>query len=941
MTDASTFAAVAALAVAVVALLVGFAQALQQYLVSGQLVRICDSVVYGKLPGQGHRLWQFSQFRFRVVYSIPQITLSPNLWIGILSKARAVDIASSPLPSLKVSESNTKGTSIAGEASWVSFTRAIQHTCGHSLRYKMVEGDADRCPSDLPVVPMQLSMRDVVVVATMAGMDCTDVSFQSQSLSMQGDAGTITSSRHPVLGALIHFAPKDAFENHGISVNNGTVNADWVARMVDIVTVAGCRLDSHDRVHFEEDESSWIRSANYEGPVRSQRPPTLPTYSSLRERRRRSSSHDEPDPARFSYSAYRGEQRSNDFVASAFITSAALRRPQDGEWSIGRADSTKPLKSPGATPNPRIPRATQRYSRKRTTMFNSLRRTTQGASSNHSASILPVSVSKEKDPPSSTRLAVGGACPDGQSGEQVVTNTVAGTKAGPPFGTHQRQGNLAADIAASRHRQIGVNEKTQRTDQLLLLESDALGQSAESTEQKPEEYSDHQSNNLNSARNEYVTNKWQEIIQQRRKDRSRGRSQGARAVPAKLGEAGRRSSTRTRPSRKLGRHQLQLRDDPCSTSAASDDTAESDSESKEQSRIGSEARRQSVDGMPKYDPSKSDTSPTRGRRRNSSLIRERTSAQIVAYGSQPIPSYSPSSTAEQHRSSAPEDSNSIISQRSDQTTTLAPQEGPYSLGDHSAINASPRPGKSSSSANTKPKRKVRVLSPTPSADVDSRVHSPSSPRHETQGAKGILRRPTEHFPEHPQPFREGVAPLGPVKREIPRNARWTKIDRRLVNPEALEHANERFEERQDYVIVLRVLTKEEIEQYVLITARLRGKMCIFFFSSCVFINPLGDGKLRIGFAKTIIWTTIDARSRTIRGNCKIVEQKRSAMRWLGTGYLTSWSSYLLHTSIPALICAETPIARGIGHLRSCLSSAFLVYLLSLAPHVVVGALGYS
>ena len=47
--------------------------------------------------------------------------------------------------------------------------------------------------------------------------------------------------------------------------------------------------------------------------------------------------------------------------------------------------------------------------------------------------------------------------------------------------------------------------------------------------------------------------------------------------------------------------------------------------------------------------------------------------------------------------------------------------------------------------------------------------------------------------------------------DIPPGARWTRIDRRLVNPGALEEARERFEERQDYVIVLRVLTKLEIQ----------------------------------------------------------------------------------------------------------------------------------
>lgn len=210
--DASTGSAVAALLVAFVALIVTSAQAVQQYLASGQLIRICDSVVYGKMPGQGRRIWEFSQFRFRVVYSIPQISLPASLWSAIPSTLPDEE-GDLTLPDLQTSTTQNKpgpkqviikqfetqmGRSrdfVCGEASWVSFCRAIQHSGGNSLRYEMVEGDADRCPTDLPVVPMQLSMRDVVTLATMAGMECTDISYQQQSLSMQGSTGTITSSR--------------------------------------------------------------------------------------------------------------------------------------------------------------------------------------------------------------------------------------------------------------------------------------------------------------------------------------------------------------------------------------------------------------------------------------------------------------------------------------------------------------------------------------------------------------------------------------------------------------------------------------------------------------------------------------------------------------------------------------------------------------------------
>ena len=96
--------------------------------------------------------------------------------------------------------------------------------------------------------------------------------------------------------------------------------------------------------------------------------------------------------------------------------------------------------------------------------------------------------------------------------------------------------------------------------------------------------------------------------------------------------------------------------------------------------------------------------------------------------------------------------------------------------------------------------------------------------------KGILKPSRiQPFPEDPNPVREGVAPLNAAGKEgIATEARWTKINRQLVNPEALKKANERFEERDDYVIVLRVLKPEDIEKLSESTREIRGK----FFVDC-------------------------------------------------------------------------------------------------------------
>lgn len=92
--------------------------------------------------------------------------------------------------------------------------------------------------------------------------------------------------------------------------------------------------------------------------------------------------------------------------------------------------------------------------------------------------------------------------------------------------------------------------------------------------------------------------------------------------------------------------------------------------------------------------------------------------------------------------------------------------------------------------------------------------------------KGILKQPTAQFQEDPHPVREGVRPHkdDKSKADVPPGARWTKISRKLVNPDALTIGEERFEAREDYVWVFRVLNKAEIEAYTAATAQLRGSL---------------------------------------------------------------------------------------------------------------------
>ncbi|KAH7157512.1 hypothetical protein B0J13DRAFT_520243 [Dactylonectria estremocensis] len=110
-------------------------------------------------------------------------------------------------------------------------------------------------------------------------------------------------------------------------------------------------------------------------------------------------------------------------------------------------------------------------------------------------------------------------------------------------------------------------------------------------------------------------------------------------------------------------------------------------------------------------------------------------------------------------------------------------------------------------------------------DKQVRLVSPPRDKKDDKPLKGILKQPKVSFPEELNPVREGVAPHKEDKklREAPAGAKWTKVSRKIVNPEALTIGKERFEVRDDFVIVLRVLSKEEIQAYASATVVLRER----------------------------------------------------------------------------------------------------------------------
>jgi len=118
----------------------------------------------------------------------------------------------------------------------------------------------------------------------------------------------------------------------------------------------------------------------------------------------------------------------------------------------------------------------------------------------------------------------------------------------------------------------------------------------------------------------------------------------------------------------------------------------------------------------------------------------------------------------------------------------------------------------------------RELAPPAHDARQVRLVSPPRDEETRKPLRGILKAPKTKFPEEENPIREGVAPHkdDKTKQSAPNGARWTKVARKLVNPDALTIGKERFEVRDDFVIVLRVLSREEIEAYTSATAQLRG-----------------------------------------------------------------------------------------------------------------------
>ena len=350
MLDASTLATIVALIVACFALLVALAQVTQQYVGTGQLLRICDTTVFAGAPGGGHRVWIGRQFRFRVIYQLPCLALPYN-WSGQSELVPAPqqlrhtfpDIIYRPkrkpysarywlrmfIPRWESYATLEKVTHSPGEASWISFVRTVQMNRAADIEYSMIEDDADRCPSDLPVVPMPVSLRDIIVLALKSGFVITAASFENKYISMQSLSGAITSTIHPILGPLIHFTP--AQKSVQLDTCPKTIDGAWMSRLWGVCTVSGHYYGSVKRRQVER--MAGLHERNFDT--------TLQRADEVPEKRRRKGSknrgryafnaHDLPESSKFS-TVRRPEDQLD--LGDDRVFGSIPRSANDGLWSF-------------------------------------------------------------------------------------------------------------------------------------------------------------------------------------------------------------------------------------------------------------------------------------------------------------------------------------------------------------------------------------------------------------------------------------------------------------------------------------------------------------------------------------------------------------------------------------------------------------------------------
>jgi hypothetical protein len=261
--DSSTVAAWVAFLIALLALVVALAQAVQQYLATSLTIRKCDKTVWGPMPGRsGYRTWSWTQFRFKVLLEMPNIFIPSEYWrsrgTSRLYPDSKVVMLLTPFDQPAKEEDLEDAIRYCSEAGWVSFTRQVSYVCPDAVRFGLVLSDADRWPTDLPVIPMQVSLRDMVALGLAIGMRISYADERGWNLDMQGPSGNIWSTFHPLLGVYLHFS---AFTRLPSSFHRGLRSRDisksWLDRLQGIASVAGRTYTAAQRGYYEGLEQNW------------------------------------------------------------------------------------------------------------------------------------------------------------------------------------------------------------------------------------------------------------------------------------------------------------------------------------------------------------------------------------------------------------------------------------------------------------------------------------------------------------------------------------------------------------------------------------------------------------------------------------------------------------------------------------------------------------
>ncbi|KAK4443618.1 hypothetical protein QBC34DRAFT_416673 [Podospora aff. communis PSN243] len=259
--ESGTMAAWAALGAAIVALLIALAQATQQYVATAQNMRKCEKSVWGPMPGHpGRRVWVWHQLRFRIVYDMANIFIPTEYWHtpGNAREFPAHRTTALPAPfdPPSVNPDPEGAVQSYSEACWVAFARHLSFVCPIAIRLGLLTGDVDRLPADLPVVPMQISVRDLIALGLTIGMSLQYAN--DDHVEMSGPSGMIKTSDHPLLGKMVHFtafsaAPRAALKG----LLSDDISRSWLRRLQGIVSVAKQEYDVPKRRYYESLALRW------------------------------------------------------------------------------------------------------------------------------------------------------------------------------------------------------------------------------------------------------------------------------------------------------------------------------------------------------------------------------------------------------------------------------------------------------------------------------------------------------------------------------------------------------------------------------------------------------------------------------------------------------------------------------------------------------------